>query len=331
MLSYVGQGHHLFVALVSKLWKESYSTLQSQQLTVSKMSRKTRISCMLKMTWFSSVFASPSRVELAHESGCTPYKYQRVCLRAAGKHGDIATLAAAHKLGMKYTGTTMAAAGQCNKLAEVQYLHDQGCPWSRGLLLRAARDGYFELLRWCYEHGCVWQNTADAPYYAAQSGNVELMAWVLQLPGMRVYITSIAAAAAKGHVAMCKYLHELQCPWHSSATQQAAAGGHVDLLTWLVDNGCRWETRQLCTAAAECGSIEVLTYLQQQGLLTSRALLTDMLDTAAAVRNELAAAKWLREQGAEWPTSFLSYRHPWHSDVLEWARAEGCTTVMHVF
>jgi hypothetical protein len=46
----------------------------------------------------------------------------------AGKWAGIATLAAAHKLGMPYTGSVIAGTAQFNKLAEVQYLHRQGCP-----------------------------------------------------------------------------------------------------------------------------------------------------------------------------------------------------------
>jgi hypothetical protein len=82
------------------------------------------------------------------------------------------------KLGIKYIAATMAGAARSNKLAEVQFLHAQGCPWSMYLLEDAARDGYFELLRWCYEQDCGWERgAAVAPAYAAESGNIELLAW----------------------------------------------------------------------------------------------------------------------------------------------------------
>jgi hypothetical protein len=175
VLIYVGPGHHLFVAHVSKWWKDLYAALESQQLRVyDEDSRQSKIiTCVPQMTLFSSVFSSPSRVQHAHESGidCASTAYQR----AAGEHADIATLAAAHELGMKYTAATMAGAASCNKLAEVQYLHSQGCPWPSGLLESAAQFDKFEVLRWCYEHGCPWKTKA-LPVLAAQSGNVELMA-----------------------------------------------------------------------------------------------------------------------------------------------------------
>jgi hypothetical protein len=49
-----------------------------------------------------------------------------------------------------------------------------------------------------------------------------------------------------------------------------------------------------------------------------------MLNMAAHC-NKLAAAQWLREQGAESPVAFDRWR-PWSTEVLEWAIAEGCTT-----
>jgi hypothetical protein len=119
------------------------------------------------------------------------------------------------------------------------------------------------------------------------------MAWLLQQPGMQLSAGVMIRAALHGHAALCQYLHEQQCPCHPKAASEAAYGRHIDLLRWLVDNGCPLDEHEVCTAAADGGSIEVLQYLQQQGLMTSTALLTEMLDCAAHI-NELPAAKWLR-------------------------------------
>jgi hypothetical protein len=65
VLSYVGPGHCLSVAPVSKWWKEIYCTVQSQELTVEDDYDSYTISCGPNMTLFSSVFASASCVHLA--------------------------------------------------------------------------------------------------------------------------------------------------------------------------------------------------------------------------------------------------------------------------
>jgi hypothetical protein len=134
----------------------------------------------------------------------------------------------------------------------------------------------------------------------------------------------MSRAIYKGHTAMCHYLHAQRCPWHSSALRQAALFGHADLLRLLVNNCC-YRDDDLLRAAAQGGSIEVLTYLQELGLLDSASMLTEMLNVAA-LGSKLAAAKWLRAQGAEWPAEFGL--RPWDGEVLEWARAEGCTTLI---
>jgi hypothetical protein len=53
-------------------------------------------------------------------------------------------------------------------------------------------------------------------------------------------------------------------------------------------------------------------------------VLTEALDYAAC-SSKLAAAKWLRQQGAQWPTAFRMWPS-WSPEVVAWARAEGCTT-----
>jgi hypothetical protein len=171
-----------------------------------------------------------------------------------------------------------------------------------------------------------FHEASTAARYAAQSGNIELMAWMLQQPAVLLSAHAMAAAALKGHAAMCQYLHAQQCPWSESSTSAVAAGGHAELLRWLVDNGCPWEEHDLCMSAAQAGSTAALAFLQQRGLLNSTATLTAMLNMAA-LNQKLGAAVWLQEQGADWPVTFRY--HPWSGEALAWARAEGCTTPTH--
>jgi Ankyrin repeats (many copies) len=145
------------------------------------------------------------------------------------------------------------------------------------------------------------------------------MAWVLQLPGVKLRADVMNAAASKGHTEMCKYLHAQQCPWNSLPIDNAAYAGHVDLLRWLVNNGCPWYVNPLRSSAVRGGSVEVLVFVQQLGVLTSTKTLTDMLYTAGS-NNKLAAAKWLKERGAEWPRTSASW---WGRAVLDWALSEG--------
>jgi hypothetical protein len=158
--------------------------------------------------------------------------------------------------------------------------------------------------------------------YAAQSGNVEVMSWLMQLPGMHFSEHVMSATASWGHAAMCRYLHTQQCPWDTSCTNAAVRRGSVDLLRWLMDSGCPWDAHEMCMTAAQGTKKALLEYLQQLGLLSSAAVLTEMLYRTAWYHN-LAAAKWLRQQGAEWPAVYTGI--PWEGRFLEWAISEGFT------
>jgi hypothetical protein len=237
VLDYVGPGHWLFVAEVSSLWRELYLKVADREIQVNPY---IQITCVPQMTMLSAVFGSPEQVRLAHAHGllCTTGDYQM----AAGMHANIATLKAAHELGMPYDYTVIEGAARCNSLAVVHFLHDQGCPVSR------------ELFR---------------------------------------------TVAGRGNTILCVYLHAAGCPWDASACAMAACNGHVSTLRWLHEHGCPWDARTIHSYAAEGDSVDVLEYLQQQGGIEfTAAKLTDMLKTAVAL-NKLAAAQWLREQGAE--------------------------------
>jgi hypothetical protein len=47
----------------------------------------------------------------------------------------------------------------------------------------AAERGYFEMLRWVRENGCDWQSDRILST-AASSGNIQMVAWVKQQPGV---------------------------------------------------------------------------------------------------------------------------------------------------
>jgi hypothetical protein len=327
MLSYVGPGHWFFLSTVSSLWRDLYTRIASSRMQVyhydPAFASLEEVTFIPQMTLYSSVFASPSRVRLVHENGVAsaPGIFQY----AAGRHATVATLVAAREVGMHLTILVMKGAAECNQLSALQFLHVQRCRWHWSASTAAAKRGDLEMLRWIREHGCNW-NEHSILSEAASSGDVELAAWVKQQPGVVCNESAMVAAAAKGHTAMCEYLHAEQCPWNESACEGAAASGYVDTLRWLHEHGCPWNRGRVCASAARGGSIGALEYMlqqQQQGIPFTATLLTHLLNYAGAY-NHLAAAQWLRQQGAEWPAKLATSR-AWSGEMLAWARAEGCT------
>jgi hypothetical protein len=100
--------------------------------------------------------------------------------------------------------------------------------------------------------------------------------------------------------------------------------GHAATLQWLFEHGCPWHPLIMRTAVGS-GSVAVMEYLQQQGVVSTAAQLTAML-LYAGENNHLQAAQWLRQQGAAWPARLGYGNKKWHGNVLAWAQAEGCTS-----
>jgi hypothetical protein len=322
VLSYVGPGHWWYVATVCSLWRDLYQGLESVQMVGYEWyDRKTTITCTPQTTLYGAVFESASRVRLAEESlDCTAEHYRS----AAGRCAGVEALAAAHELGMPYTSATMHRCALCNKLSVMQFLHAQGCPWDESVCTAAAERGCYEMLRWAHQHGCDWEHQ-HILQAAASSGNIEMTAWVMQQPDIGRGPQAMYSAAARGHTAMCAFLRSEGSPWHKLACCAAAEGAHADTLRWLHEHGCPWIPNGVYLSAAKGGSIDALSYLQQQGIEFTAERLTAMLLRAGAY-SKLAAAQWLRQQGAEWPDVLNVDNAEWSGEVLAWARAAGCTS-----
>jgi hypothetical protein len=95
--------------------------------------------------------------------------------------------------------------------------------------------------------------------------------------------------------------HGLQ--WQRDLPKFSALFGKLELLRWLYDCGCRWKEKDVCVQAARRGDVDMLAWLQQVTRSWSRSRKREML-FAAGWSKTMSAAKWLRQQGADWPSSF---------------------------
>jgi hypothetical protein len=154
VLDYVGPGHWLFVTEVNFLWRLMYKKVASREVQVNNPFVRGRITCIPQMTTFTAVFASSSRVRLAH---ARELRYRTaVCHHSAGMYGDVATLEAAHELGMQYTQAAMDGAARCNQLAVMQFLRAQGCPWGLRTFNLAAKRGNIDMCAYLFAEQCPW-------------------------------------------------------------------------------------------------------------------------------------------------------------------------------
>jgi hypothetical protein len=172
--------------------------------------------------------------------------------------------------------------------------------------------------------GYVWlpQCVSDN---AASSGSIEVVEWLRQQQRIEFGASALNAAAREGQTAICNHLRSIECDWGADTCKRATTGGYLDTLQWLRDNGCPWVLRKVCIAAAYFGYTGILDYLEEQGEVLDAQLLTDALYKAGS-GNELQVVQWWRQRGAQWPAVlYQSIYDTWSSELLAWARSEGCT------
>jgi hypothetical protein len=135
------------------------------------------------------------------------------------------------------------------------------------------------------------------------------------------------------------FLRQHGCPMGERAVNAAASADQVPALRWLHQHFPAFCLKAAWTSAAAHGSIEAMAYLlphieqsQFDSLFSARMdlkptrALTAMLNIAGC-NHQLAAAKWLRQQGAAWPTVLCHNFKEWSGAALAWAREEGCTSL----
>jgi hypothetical protein len=229
--------------------------------------------------------------------------------------------------------TSRSAAQRPNNAAMLQYLLDAGCPWFIDSCSTVAEIGDLKQLQWVHQH--VSPLTSRITQRAARSGSVPVFEF-LQQQGAVCDATTLACAAAEGHLQLCTWLRtSAHCEWSSEAVSCAADCDSVETVKWLLDSGCDCDADDLYMTAAvpESGTHthSVLRYLLEAGLHTEPARLTATLKHAG-LHDMLDAAKLLRQHGAAWPDNLQCEEEgiSWSGEPLAWARAEGCTAPTEV-
>jgi hypothetical protein len=134
-----------------------------------------------------------------------------------------------------------------------------------------------------------------------------------------------------GHLDTLRYLVEQGCPHDGVAACSAAARmGHIDTLRYMRERNWPWDAVKACEMTAASGSVDIIKFIvEQDNLVFTAAQLTKMLNAAGA-SSAVETARWLREQGAQWPAVLVYNGHygdgehamgsSWRDFTLKWAR-----------
>jgi hypothetical protein len=322
IFSFVGPGHRLYCALVSTMWLELYERVPSRELiTVNADGRQRKTRVTASMTLGSAVFASVSRLRLAHECGLeleNPSYYTLPV--AAGRWASIETLRAAHALGLAWSQMLLQGVALSGDVSKLQYLHtQQKCDIPPDICQQASRSGSIGMVKYLVElHGRAAYdvNTLRA---AAEAGHVNVVQY-LRSQNCQWDLTVSEAAAAAGHRDVLLWLKQKGFCWTESVSNAALRTDNLDLLKWLIDEGCPWTNQSLISGALYSSNLGMLKYAHELG-----AALDANTMQKAARQSSLEVVQYLHEVGCLWNTQTCgSAAFRKDPTVFKWLYTQGC-------
>jgi hypothetical protein len=248
---------------------------------------------------------------------------------SAARGGSIVLLQWLAAAGCVFDAGTSYHAALAGHMHVLQFLREKGCRFDKDCVDAAAERGDLAMVQWLLQQGCRWR-LSNVAHLAMQTGAVALADWLLDENYIQLHPSLMCTAAEHGQPAMCQYLRGRGCEWDvTMCSRSCFYADHSAVLRWLHESGCPWDAEEVALNAAICGSVGILDYLLQQGVLPEGDLLTEML-AAAGAHNRLEAAVWLREHGADWPPALMCNVPAmyWSRELVAWARGEGCTAFL---
>ena len=207
ILPFLGPGYYLFVAGVSRQFKEWYqeyfSSLQKIPQVINVLGGEDTHQAVVTNTFYSAAFCNLSCGKLWKETRKEEVEEEEKVSAVMAKSGNLDV--------MKWT-------------------RQNGCEWDERMCKSAAEAGHLEILKWARQHGCEWDEWTCSS--AAYGGHLEVLKWA-RANGCYWDYTTCAAAAQGGRLQVLKWARENGCPWDQTEICDYAAGrGHLEVLKW---------------------------------------------------------------------------------------------------
>jgi hypothetical protein len=206
VLGYVGLGEHVFMAAVSKGWRQLYKQIPSHRIDGADLGRPSdewreslllETRCETGMTLCSAAFASPARLLWA-ERCALPRQSARV-VRSLGRCGGYATINKVFHRWRPDSAELMRGAAESGSAEKLEWVKSgvRKSNFPKDICVYAARSGSVELVRWLGQQGCLIKGpTARA---AAERGHLNILQWMFE-SGRRLYEDTAECAALRGIV-----------------------------------------------------------------------------------------------------------------------------------
>jgi hypothetical protein len=291
-VDYVGPGHWVPLALVSRAWRESCQRVPELIMPGRNEDiRQITFTCIPRMTLLSAAVASAPLLQLACELGLSLDDER--ARHAVGLHSDMDALAQAHEFGVPCTRWLAHGVGMSGSLEKLEWV--------------AATAGGFG----------AFNDICDA---AASSGNVAMLTYLKEKGAPCPTAMTTFVAAHHGHTHVLEYLHAEGCAWDENACFIAAFGGHFETLLRMRALGCPWNASELSSAAAANCKLPLLQLFKAQGV----AVTEETMRRAAANGHTAVCDYLLAQQCPCNATACFAAAQHCELDTLKWLLEHGC-------
>lgn len=276
VLPWVGPGHYLQVAPVSKAIQEAHASAAAHWQSGAEGGRLpeelARCTALRNVVRHSCPEAETLLLQWAFDNGCPTDHLPMAaaaelgsidlarCSRTNGcswivseegadPEWNVADMAALHghqdllewalAQGCPYGNRLMAVAAENNRLDMLQWLHARGCPVDEGIAYEACLGGHVQILEWALAHGFPIDSRMCS-MSAAQCAHQP----VLQMLHDAGQLDDAAGFAAVyfNQVPALAHLRSLGWGWERFGVPLACNMGHLQLLQWARTQGEAWET-----------------------------------------------------------------------------------------
>jgi hypothetical protein len=161
----------------------------------------------------------------------------------AAASGSVPMLLLLRQRGVEYTRSASCQAADSGHLRALQFLHNLDCLIGWDARCAAARRGHLSLLKFMHGTGRTISHKVivDA---AAESGSVEVMAWLLEERGAERTPELLYIAATRCHEPLFDYLYTHGCPWSAELTEHYLQCDNLSALNWALSQGIEFTAEQ---------------------------------------------------------------------------------------
>eukprot|EP00953_Heterococcus_sp_UTEX-ZZ885_P022031 12241-Heterococcus_DN1.PRE.1 len=284
------------------LGTKEYIAAQTADIPTLALARELGMPLTAEMMHSAAAFLKLAVLQWLHiDAGC-PLPLD--ITHSAARGGSIVLLQWLAAAGCVFDAGTSYAAALSGHMHVLQFLRENGCRFDRDCVDAASERGDLAMVHWLRQHSVPWR-LSNVTHLAMQTGAAALADWLLEENHIQLSPSLMCTAAEHGQLAMCQYLRGRGCEWDvSMCSRSCYYADHGAVLRWLHGSGCPWDIEEVALNAAICGSVDILEYVFQQGVLHEGDELCELL-AAAGAQSNLAAAVWLRQHGADWPPALM--------------------------